>query len=643
MKNDIKALFKDHFLRYASYVILERAIPHLLDGLKPVQRRLLWALRKMHDGKMHKVANIAGQTMAFHPHGDAPIVEALVLLANKNHLIDTQGNFGNPLTGDPHAAARYIEARLSPLAIEVLFNPDLTSMIPSYDGRALEPKVLPAKIPLLLIQGAEGIAVGMTTKILPHNFCEVLEAQIAILENRPFSLVPDFPHACLMDASNYNNGKGYVSLRAKMSTPSEKTIIVNRICYNTTTESVIKSIEEAVKKGRLKIDTINDYTAEKIEIELHLTKGQKLKNTMEALYAFTECETKVHSQITVIQDDRPQQLSVNEILYFHTKTLCSYLQKELETAKHRFLEHVFAKTLEQIFVENRLYHKIEKVAHRAEIYSVLFTAFKPFIKKLNRPLQEEDLTTLLNMPIRKISRFDASKNEKELEQIASELKATQYHLDHLNDYAIQYLKDLLNKYGDLFPRKTIIRTLSPIDKSSLDIPALSNIKVFFDESTGMLGTKVSSGTSYSCSPQDRLILFYPDGVLISIKIPEKHYARRNNCVPILITPPEPDSLFWILYTDSKKGALYGKKIRLKKFIVNKEYLFITPLEKFLTINREEANLIIEVELLSKIKRSKDRLQLTGDSLPLVSSPERRGTKLTESKISKIHVIRGCNE
>jgi topoisomerase IV subunit A len=359
---DVKQLMRHHYLKYASYVILDRAIPNVFDGLKPVQRRILHTLWSMHDGKLHKVANVAGQTMAYHPHGDGPITEALVNMANKGFLLDQHGNFGNIFTGDPAAASRYIETRLSALAKETMFNPDLTQFIPSYDGRHQEPVCLPAKIPLLLMQGADGIAVGMSTHILPHNFVELLEAEIALLlEGRAKDILPDFPTGGIMDASDYQKGKGKIKLRAKIEIKDPKTLVIREICYGTTTETLIRSIDEAAKRGKIKIDAINDYTSEKVEIEIKLPRGTYAEDLINALYAYTECEVSLNSQMVLIKDDFPCEMDVQEILHLYVEKLQEYLKTELEIERNRLLEKIFDKTLEQIFIENRLYKKIESI------------------------------------------------------------------------------------------------------------------------------------------------------------------------------------------------------------------------------------------------------------------------------------------
>src|SRR3990167_9517139 len=399
--DDLKSQMKDHFIKYASYVILDRAIPNATDGLKPVQRRILEILWRQHDDKLHKVANIVGQTMQLHPHGDAPIYEALISLANKGYVMDRQGNFGNIYTGDPSAAARYIETRLSPLARETLFNPDLTEKIPSYDGRNVEPVVLPAKIPLLLMQGADGIAVGMATHILPHNFTELLEAEIACLENKTFKIFPDFPTGGIMDKSLYDKGRGKVKLRAKIEITDPKTLVIREICYGTTTESLIRSIDEAAKKGKIKIEAINDYTARDVEIEVKLPRGQYAEEILEDLYGFTECEVSLNSQITVIKGGMPWETDVHEILAYNAAKLVEFLKRELEIERDRILEKIFYKTLERIFIENRIYKKIETVKTLEGIHTTLEEAFKPYLKKLLREPTHEDREKLLQIPIRR--------------------------------------------------------------------------------------------------------------------------------------------------------------------------------------------------------------------------------------------------
>jgi len=449
--DDLKHQMKDHFIQYASYVILDRAIPNVIDGLKPVQRRILETLWRINDEKLHKVANVVGQTMQLHPHGDAPIYEALVNLANKGFTLDRQGNFGNILTGDPSAASRYIETRLSPLARETLFNPDITEKIPSYDSRNLEPVTLPAKIPLLLMQGADGIAVGMSTHILPHNFTELLEAEISYLEGKDFRIYPDFPTGGIMDRSQYDKGKGKIKIRAKIEIKDAKTIVIREICYGTTTESLMRSIEEAAKKGKIKIESINDYTSRHVEIEIKLPRGQYAEELIDALYGFTECEVSLTSQIIVIKDGHPWETDVHEILKYNADKVVEFLKMELQIERDRLLEKIFYKTLERLFIENRIYKKIETIKTLEGIHQALETSFKAFIKQLLREPKHEDRERLLQIPIRRISQFDIDKNQEEIALLEENLQQVEKNLKNVKKFTIDYLKRLIDKYGKEYP------------------------------------------------------------------------------------------------------------------------------------------------------------------------------------------------
>ncbi|WP_213358176.1 DNA gyrase subunit A [Chlamydiifrater phoenicopteri] len=460
---DVSDLFKTHFLHYASYVILERAIPHVLDGLKPVQRRLLWTLFRMDDNKMHKVANIAGRTMALHPHGDAPIVEALVVLANKGYLIDTQGNFGNPLTGDPHAAARYIEARLSSLAKETLFNTDLISFHPSYDGRESEPDVLPAKIPLLLLHGVDGIAVGMTTKIFPHNFTELLQAQIHYLENKTFCFYPDFPSGGIMDASNYQDGKGSITLRASIEIPNNKTLIIKELCPYTTTESLIRSIEQAAKRGLFKIDSIQDFSTEKPEIEIKLPKGCYAEELLPKLFKHTECEVTLFPHTTVIYEDKPIEPTLSEILQLHTDNLLNLLKKELEIQRTELQQSRLRKTVEYIFIKHKLYDAIRASDTTSLLEEKVLQALQPFHKELPSPPTKADASYLISIPIRKILSFNEQNTKNNLEQIDKAITSVEQQLTDMRKVTIKYLKKLMTKYKAFGIRKT---KLTSFDETS---------------------------------------------------------------------------------------------------------------------------------------------------------------------------------
>ncbi len=628
--DDVKQVFKENFLRYASYVILERAIPNIIDGLKPVQRRILWTLFQMDDGKLHKVANVAGQTMALHPHGDAPIIDALVNLANKEYLLDMQGNFGNPLTGDPAAAARYIETRLGSLAKETLFNPHLTPVTPSYDGRAQEPITLPAKLPLLLLQGAEGIAVGMATKILPHNFSELLRAQIAILEGKPFRILPDFLSGGLMDPSDYNGGRGKIKLRAKINIIDEKTLVITEICHGTTTESLIRSIDEAAKKGKIKIEAINDYTAEKIEIEIKLPRGQYANKTIDHLYAFTDCEVAITSQVVVIKDQHPWEGGVEEILAFHTELLKGYLKKELEIEEAALLEKIFEKTLEEIFIENRLYKHIENVETYEKIHSTLEKVLHPFHKQLSRIPTKEDREGLLSIPIRRISRFDIEKNRKEIASLQERLLEIQKELKNIKKFTIRYLENLLKKYGSLFPRRTEIQEIEEIDKRAI---SEKQIKICYDSASGYLGTKLSTPYALEISNLEKVLLMYADGTYQVIPIPEKQFIHTKDCPLCWIGAADKKTVFSLIYTEKKNKYPHAKRFIIKQFILEKEYRFLDVDQnlEFFTAESEE---VVQLEFKPQPRHKNTPLEYALDTA-LVKGVSAKGVRIANKELKMV--------
>lgn len=627
---DAKHLMQDHYLKYASYVILDRAIPNVIDGLKPVQRRILHTLWNMHDGKLHKVANVAGQTMAYHPHGEAAIVDALVNVANKNYLLDQQGNFGNLATGDPAAAARYIETRLSPLAKETLFNPHLTETLPSYDGRHQEPICLPAKIPVLLLHGAEGIAVGMSTHILPHNFVELLEAEIAILEGNEFHILPDFPTGGIMDASAYANGKGKVKLRAKIEIKDPKTLAITEICYGTTTESLIRSVDEAAKRGKIKIDAINDYTADKVEVEIKLPRGQYAQEMIDALYAYTECEVTLHSQMVVIKDNLPWEPTVNEVLHLHVQKLQEYLRRELELERDRLNEKIFEKTLEQIFIENRLYKKIETVRSQEEIHSVIADSLKPFHKQLSRIPTYDDREKLLNIPIRRISRFDIDKNQEEIASISQELATVEKDLKTIKKVTIRYIKGLISKFGKAYPRKTQTQEFHQIDMKAMETRI---IKVGFDAKTGFVGTKVTGADSFECTNYDKLLLVFKDGSYVVTNIPEKQYVVRDGVPLVHVGVADKKTVINLAYKDPKTHLCYAKRFVVSKFILDKTYRYMDEgmnLEYLST----QPNPALEVIFVPKVQQKVTKIQFSFDSV-LVKGVSAKGIRITNKQVKKV--------
>lgn len=632
--DDAKFLMQDHYLKYASYVILDRAIPNVIDGLKPVQRRILHTLWNMHDGKLHKVANVAGQTMAFHPHGDAPITEALINIANKGFLLDRQGNFGNLLTGDPAAASRYIETRLSPLSIETLFNPDLTHTIPTYDGRHQEPTCLPAKIPVVLLHGAEGIAVGMSTHILPHNFCELLEAEIAILEGREYTIVPDFASGGIMDASTYEKGKGKIKLRAKMDIVDPKTIVIREVCHGTTTESLIQSIDEAAKRGKLKIEGINDYTSDKVEIEIKLPRGQYAQEMIDALYAYTECEVTLGSQIVVIKDNLPWEADVNEILELHVQKLQEYLRRELEIERDRLNEKIFEKTLEQIFIENRLYKKIENLETYEKIHDTIAKSLEPFHPQLSRIPTHDDRERLLNIPIRRISRFDIEKNQMEIAELNAKCTKVEKDLKSIKKVTIQYLKQLLAKYGKGFQRKTQIQTIQQIDKRAIQT---RTIKVGFDIAGGFVGTKVTGDNTFECTNFDKLLLVYKDGTYTVMNIPEKQYVNPEGKKVIYAGVADKKTVMNVAYKDPKTHLCYAKRFIVTQFILDKVYRYIdedTSLEFFSIL----PNPSIELHFIPKVKQKLANMQFQVDQVR-IKGVSAKGIRISNKPVKKITAIK----
>jgi topoisomerase-4 subunit A len=504
----LKHLMDQNFLQYAAYVIRDRAIPDVHDGLKPVQRRILFSLHQNDDGKFIKVANIVGFCMQFHPHGDASIEEALVSLANRRYFIERQGNFGNLLTGDPAAAARYIECRLTDLARDEIFNDDLTEFVPTYDGRREEPVALPAKIPLLLMLGAEGIAVGISTRILPHNFAELLEAQISILNKKPFSVMPDFPQGGLMDTRSYDGGRGHVLVRARIEKKDERTLLLREIPVGTTTDSLIASIEDAARKGKIKIKNINDFTAEHAEIELHLQPDQDLDRATEALYAFTHCQVQVSSRIVVIRDNKPVEMDVPAILRYNTSRLVAILRRELQRKRKRILEEVHHKTLVRIFVENRIYKAIESCDSSAAMHDAVLVGLMPYRGELQRDVTREDVEGLLGIAIRRISLLDLEKICKEIEGLGAELVEVEANLSAIVPYAIRYLRSILRKYGAEYPRRTELAAFGEISEREL---TANELTINYDREKGYIGHKIAGEPLISCSPLDRILLVWKDG------------------------------------------------------------------------------------------------------------------------------------
>lgn len=632
--DDLKQIMKDNYLKYASYVILDRAIPHVADGLKPVQRRILHTLYRMHDGKLHKVANVAGQTMAFHPHGDAAIIEALTNMANKGFLLDMQGNFGNIYTGDPAAAARYIETRLSPLAKEALFNPDLTETVPSYDGRNQEPIVLPSKIPVLLLQGASGIAVGMTTLIVPHNFKELLEAQIAFFEERPYEIFPDFLTGGIMDVSEYDKGRGKVKLRAKIEIRDPKTVTITEICHGTTTESLIRSIDEAAKRGKIKIEAIHDYTADKVEIEIKLPRGHYAEELIGALYAYTECEVSINCQCTVIKDNFPWDTNVHDILELHATLLKGYLKRELEIEKDRLLEKVFEKTLEQIFIENRLYKELETVKSNEALHTTVAKSLEPFHSQLARIPSKDDIEKLLAIPIRRISRFDIDKNQEEIAGLNKELLQVEKQLKNIKAYTIRYLEKLIEKYSKDYPRKTKIEAIEELDKRAI---TTKSIEIGIDLKAGFVGTKVVGPEKIVCTNYDKLLVLYEDGTYRAVNIPEKQYIHGKGTKAVFVGVADKQTVFSVVYKDPKTHFCFAKKFVVKQFILDKEYRYFDEGTELLYLTTKP-DVHLELLFIPKVNQRISRAEFAFDKV-LVKGVGAGGVRMASRPIKKIKELK----
>jgi topoisomerase-4 subunit A len=567
------------FLEYASYVIRDRAIPNLEDGLKPVQRRILWALHEKDDGRFIKVANVVGHAMQYHPHGDASIGDALVVLASKRYLIEGQGNFGNIFTGDVAAASRYIECRLTPLAREEIFNDEITEFVPSYDGRNREPVALPAKLPLLLMLGTEGIAVGLACKILPHNFPELLEAQIAILKKQPFKLLPDFQTGGLMDARGYADGKGSIKVRAKIKTRDDSTVVIAEIPPGTTTDSLLASIEAAAHKGKLKVRSTNDFTSEDVEIEIKAPQGVTADQLIDALYAFTDCEVSISSRIIVIKNNRPVELTVSEVLRENTAKLVADIKRELELKEKQLEEELHFKTLVRIFVENRIYKKIEQCRTNEAVLEAVHDGFKPFRRQMYRDLTDADVATLLTVQIRRISLFDINKHREEMDRIKAALEETRKHLKNLTKHVIGRLEALLEKYGPIYPRLTKSSRYDEVEAKEV---AFKSFKVAYDRESGYVGYKVS-GEEFrvDCTKFDKLILVFRDGHYKVTELQEKLFVGPELFYCGL---PERERLFTLAYTN--RQATYLKRFAFGGTILNKDYLCIPEKSRILFFEPE---------------------------------------------------------
>jgi topoisomerase-4 subunit A len=636
----VRSMYRDYFLEYASYVILERAVPALEDGLKPVQRRLFHALREMEDGRFHKVANVIGQTMKFHPHGDASIGDALVQLGQKNVMVETQGNWGNILTGDNAAAPRYIEARLSKFALEVAFNPKITEWQSSYDGRAKEPVHLPLKFPLLLAQGVEGIAVGLSTKVLPHNFLELIDASIALLQNKPFELFPDFPTGGIADISNYNDGErgGRVRVRARITSPDKKSLVITEIPFGTTTASLMESIVKANEKGKIKVRKIEDNTAEHVEIVVHLAPNISPDKTIDALYAFTACESSISPLCCVIEGDRPIFVGVRELLKRSTQHTLELLRMELEVQLHEQQEHWHFASLERIFIENRIYRDIEECETWEAVLAAIDSGLKPHIGHLVRAVTQEDLVRLTEIRIKRISKFDADKANDHIAALEGRMVEIKHHLEHLVTYAVNYFKELRKKYGAGRERKTELRLFDAVVASKV---AIANEKLYVNRAEGFVGIGLKKDEYVcDCSDLDDVVVIRQDGTLLVTKVDQKTYVGNDILYVNVFKKGDQRTVYNAIYRDGTKGASFVKRFNVTGTTRDREYP-VTQGTKgsellYLSANPNGEAEVVTVHLKPLAALKKLRFDLDFASLA-VRGRSSRGNTVTKYQIKKVEL------
>ncbi len=567
----VTGMYKDWFLDYASYVILERAVPAIEDGFKPVQRRIMHALKELDDGRYNKVANVVGHTMQYHPHGDASIADAMVQIGQKDLLIDTQGNWGNILTGDGAAAPRYIEARLSKFGLEVVYSPKITEWQLSYDGRKKEPIHLPVKFPLLLAQGAEGIAVGLSTKILPHNFNELIDASVKHLKGQRFTLYPDFPTGGIIDVTNYNEGVrgGKVRVRAKISALDKNTLVINEIPYGTNTSSLIDSILKANDKGKIKIKKIEDNTAAEVEILVHLPSGLSPDKTIDALYAFTACESSISPLGCIIEDNKPLFIGVKEMLERSTDNTVELLKSELEIQLSELEEQWHFASLERIFIENRIYRDIEEEETWEGVIAAIDKGLKPFTKNLKRAVTEEDIVRLTEIRIKRISKFDLEKAQQLIDSLDERIAQTKHHLEHLVEYAIDYFKELKKKYGAGRERQSEIKVFDDIEATKV---VIRNTKLYVNREEGFIGTSLKRDEYVTdCSDIDDIIVFTKSGEMMVTKVDSKVFVGKNIIHVAVFKKKDKRTVYNMIYKEGKGGSSYIKRFNVTSITRDKIY------------------------------------------------------------------------
>ena len=636
----LSGMYQNWFLDYASYVILERAVPHLGDGLKPVQRRILHSMKRMDDGRYNKVANIVGHTMQFHPHGDASIGDALVQMGQKDLLIDTQGNWGNILTGSSAAAPRYIEARLSKFALDTVFNPKTTEWKMSYDGRNKEPITLPVKFPLLLAQGAEGIAVGLSSKILPHNFCEICDAAIAYLHDQPFQLYPDFPTAGSIDVSKYNDGQrgGVLKVRAKIEKIDQKTLVIREIPFSKTSETLQDSIVKAIEKGKIKARKVEDLTAANVEIQVHLAPGVSSDKTIDALYAFTDCEINISPNCCVIEDNKPQFLTVSDVLRHSTDRTKDLIRQELEIRKNELLEQLHFLSLEKIFIEERIYKdkKFEQAPNVDAVCEHIDERLTPYYPTLIREVTKDDILKLLEIKMQRILKFNKDKADEFMARLKAEIEEIDRDLANLTEVTANWFQFLKDKYGKDHPRLTEIRNFDTIEASKV---AEANQKLYINRADGFIGTGLKKDEFVcNCSDLDDVIIFYKDGKYKIVRMAEKLFVGKNVLYLNVFKKNDSRTIYNVVYRDGRKGPYFIKRFNVTSMTRDKEYDLTQGTEgsrvMYFTANPNGEAEIIKVTLdpnpkLKKIFIEKDFSEV------IIKGRASKGNLLTKNTIHRI--------
>ncbi len=647
----LSQMYEEYFLDYASYVILERAVPAIEDGLKPVQRRILHAMRLMHDGRYHKVANIIGQTMQYHPHGDAAIGDALVNMGQKDMLIDPQGNWGDVRTGDSAAASRYIEARLTPFALEVAFNAKITEWQLAYDGRKEEPVSLPMKFPMVLAQGVDGIAVGLSTKILPHNFIELLEGGIKILEGKKVTLYPDFPFGGKIDVSEYNHGQrgGRVKVRATIEIVDKNTLHITDLPYGVTTDTLIDSILKANDKGKIKVKKVDDNTAKNVEIEVSLHPGTSPEIAMDALYAFTRCEESISPNACVIQEDKPVFLPVEEILEISTERTKDLLRQELKIKEGELQEQIHFYSLVKIFIEKRIYRRIETAETWEQLMSIIDEGLHEYISTpgrenknaefdLLRDITEEDIVKLTEIKIKRISKYNAEKADEKMRQLEEELKEVQYHLKHLVQYTIDYFQMLIDKFGKGRERKTEITSFDTIERTAV---VASNEKLYVDRKGGFIGTGLKKEEFVmECSDIDDIIAFKKDGTYKVVRVDEKVYVGKDVIHAAVWNKGDERTTYNLIYTDGKSGTTYAKRFHVQAIVRDRDYPMTTG-EKgskvhHFTVNPNGEAEIVEVQLTKSCRARKKKFEYDFADLD-IKGRSAKGNTVTKYPVYKVQL------